>query len=61
MKEIMKIINEAMAEIPEGEDLNMTELNNLNDAAATGITEDVNGKGRYKSETGRYKSETQSQ
>ena len=40
-----------MAEIPEGKDLNMTQLHNLVDAAATVITEDVNGTWRYKSET----------
>ena len=39
----MKTGNEAMAEIPEGKDLNMTQLHNLVDAAATVITEDVNG------------------
>ena len=47
----MDTANEAMAEILEGKDLNMTELHNLMYAAATVITEEINGTGRYKSET----------
>jgi hypothetical protein len=47
----METANEAMAEILEGKDLNMTELHNLMYAAAPVITEEINGTGRYKSET----------
>jgi hypothetical protein len=39
VKEIMKTANEAMVEILAGKDLNMTELNHLIYAAATGLTE----------------------
>jgi hypothetical protein len=39
----MKICNEAMAEISEGKDLNMMELHNLTYAAATVITDEING------------------
>jgi hypothetical protein len=47
----MKTANEAMAGIPEGKDKNMSELHNLIYAAANVTTEEINGTGRYKSET----------
>jgi hypothetical protein len=53
IKEIMKTANEAMADILAGKDLNMTELNHLIYAAATAVTEEINGTGSYKSETQR--------
>jgi hypothetical protein len=36
---------------PKAKDLNLTEMNHLIYAAATVITEEVNGNGCYKSET----------
>jgi hypothetical protein len=53
VKEIVKTVNEAMAEILAGKDLNMTELNHLIHVAAAALTEEVNGTGSYKSETWR--------
>jgi len=53
VKAIMKTANEAMEEILDGKDLNITELNHLIYAAATLNTEEIN-------ETGGYKLETQS-
>jgi hypothetical protein len=53
VKEIMKTVNEAMAEILAGKDLNRTELNHLIYAATMGLTEEINGTGSYKSETWR--------
>jgi hypothetical protein len=50
IKEIMKTVNEAMAEILAGKDLSMTELNCLICTTATALTEEVNGTGSYKSE-----------
>ena len=44
----MKTANEAMEEILEEKDLNITELNHLIYAAATVITEDINGTGERK-------------
>jgi hypothetical protein len=52
-KEIVKTGNEEMAEILAGKDLNMTELNHLNYAAAAALTEEINGTSSYKSETQR--------
>jgi TolA-binding protein len=45
LKVIMKTANEAMGEILDEKDLNITELNNLIYAAAMVITEEVNGMG----------------
>jgi hypothetical protein len=53
VKEIMKTVNEAMAEILAGKDLNMNELNHPIYAAATAVTEEINGTESYKSETRR--------
>jgi hypothetical protein len=53
VKEITKTANEAMAEILAGKGLNMTELNHFIYAAATVLTEEINGTGSYKSETWR--------
>jgi hypothetical protein len=53
VKEMMKTANEAVAEILAGKDLNMTELNHLIYAAATALTEEINGTGSHKSETWR--------
>jgi hypothetical protein len=53
VKAIKKTANEAMMEILGGKDLNMTELNHLIYAAATALTEEINGTGGYKSETQR--------
>ena len=39
--------NEAMEEILDGKDLNITELNHLIYEAATVITEEINGTGEY--------------
>jgi hypothetical protein len=47
----MKTVNEAMAEILAGKDLNMTEVNHLTYATAMALTEEINGTGSYKSET----------
>jgi hypothetical protein len=55
IKAIMKMANEAMEEILDGKDLSVTELNHLIYAAATVITEEINGTGEYKLETQRSK------
>ena len=55
IKVIMKTANEAMEEILDEKDLNITELNHLNYAAATVITEEINGTGKYKPQTQRSK------
>ena len=52
---IIIIINKAMEEILDGRDLNVTVLNHLIYAAATVITEEINGTGEYKLETQRSK------
>ena len=44
----MKTANKAMEEILEEKDLNITELNHLIYAAATVITEEINGTGESK-------------
>jgi len=44
-----------MEEILDGKDLNITQLNHLIYAAATVITEEINGTGEYKLETQRLK------
>jgi len=44
-----------MEEILDGKDLNITELNHLIYTAATVITEEINGTGKYKLETQRSK------
>jgi hypothetical protein len=54
MKVIMKTANEAMGEILDEKDLN-TGLNHLIYAAATVITEEINGIGEYKLHTQRSK------
>ena len=51
MNKIVKTANEAIAEILKDEDLNLTAINHLSYAAATVITEEVNGMGCYQSET----------
>ena len=53
IKVIMKTANEAMEEILDKKDLNITELNHLIFAAATVITEEINGAGEYKLQTQR--------
>jgi hypothetical protein len=53
LKVIMKTANEAMGEILDEKDLNITELNHLIYAAATVITEEVNGMGEYRPQTQR--------
>jgi hypothetical protein len=53
INEIMKTVNEAMAETLAGKDLNLTELNHCVYAAATALTEEITGTGSYKSETQR--------
>ena len=47
----MKAANETMEGILNEKDLNVTELNNLIYAAATVITEEINGTGEYKLQT----------
>jgi hypothetical protein len=51
----MKMATKAMQEILDGKDLNITQLNHLICAAATVITEEINGTGEYKLETQRSK------
>ena len=51
----MEAANEAMEEILDGKDLNITELNHLIYAVAAVITEEINGTGEYKLETQRSK------
>ena len=53
LKVIMKTANDAMREILDEKDLNITELNHLIYAAATVITEEVNGMGEYRPQTRR--------
>jgi len=48
IKEIMQTANKAMEVLLDGKDLNITELNHLICAAATVITEEINGTGEYK-------------
>jgi hypothetical protein len=55
MKVIMKTANEAMGEILDEKDLNIIELNQLIYAAATVITEEINGIREYKLQTQRSK------
>ena len=55
IKVIMKTANEAMGEILDERDLNITELNHLIYAAAMVITEEINGTGEYKLQTQRSK------
>jgi len=55
IKAIMQTANKAMEEILDGKDLNITQLNHLIYAAATVITEEINGTGEYKLETQRSK------
>jgi hypothetical protein len=56
MKVTVKAANEAMGEILDEKDSNITELNHLIYAAATVITEEINGIGEYKLQTQRSKS-----
>jgi hypothetical protein len=51
LKVIMKTANDAMEEILDQKYLNITELNHLIYAAATVITEEINGTGEYKPQT----------
>ena len=51
----MKTANEAMEEILDEKDLDITELNHLIYAAATVITEEINGTGEYKLQIQRSK------
>ena len=51
----MQTANKAMDEILDGKDLNINELNHLIYAAATVITQEINGTGEYKLETRRSK------
>jgi hypothetical protein len=53
LKMIMKVANEAMGEILDEEDLNITELNHLIYAAAAVITEEINGMRGYRPQTQR--------
>ena len=53
IKVIMKTANEAMEEILDGKDLNISELNHLIYAAATVITKEINGTGKCKLQTQR--------
>jgi hypothetical protein len=55
LKVIMKTAKEAMEEILDQKDLNIAELNHLIYAAATVITEEINGTGEYKPPTQRSK------
>ena len=55
IKAIMQTVNKAMEETLYGKDLNIIELNYLIQAAATVITEEINGTGEYKLETQRSK------
>ena len=51
IKVIMKTANEAMEEILDEKDLNITELNHLIYAAATVITQEINATGECKLQT----------
>jgi hypothetical protein len=53
LKVIMKTANEKMGEILDEKDLIITELNHLIYAAATVITEEINGVGEYRPQTRR--------
>ena len=53
LKVIMKTANEAMGEIVDEKDLNVTELNHLIYAAAMVITEEINEMGEYRLQTRR--------
>jgi hypothetical protein len=53
LQEIMKTANEAMGEIIDKKDLNITELNHLIYAAAMVITEEINGMEYYRQQTQR--------
>jgi hypothetical protein len=53
LKVIMIMANEAIEEILNQTDLNITELNHLIYAAATVITEEINGTGEYEPQTQR--------
>jgi hypothetical protein len=55
IKVIMKRANEPMEEILDEKDLNITEINHRIYAAATVITEEINGTGEYKLQTQRSK------
>jgi len=55
IKVIIKTANEAMEEMLDGKDLNITELTHLIYAEATVITEEINGTEEYKLETQRSK------
>ena len=55
IKAIMKTANEAMEEALDKKGLNITELNRLNYATATIITEEINGTREYKLQTQRSK------
>jgi translation initiation factor 1 (eIF-1/SUI1) len=55
LKVIMKTANDVMEEILDQKDLNITELTHLIYAAATVITEEINGTGEYKPQTQRSK------
>jgi hypothetical protein len=55
IKAIMQMANKAMEEILDGKDLNIPQLNHFIYAAATVITEEINGTGEYKLETQRSK------
>jgi hypothetical protein len=55
LKVIMIMANGAIEEILNQTDLNITELNHLIYAAATVITEEINGTGGYKPQTQRSK------
>jgi hypothetical protein len=50
---IMKASNEAMGELLDEKELDITELNQLIYAAATDITEEVNGMEKYRQQTQR--------
>ena len=51
LKVIMKTANVAMGKILDEKDLNITEQNHLIYAAATVITEEINGMGKYRPQT----------
>jgi hypothetical protein len=55
MKVIMKTANEAMREILDEKQFNVTVLNHFIYAAATAITEEIKGIGEYKLHTQRSK------
>jgi hypothetical protein len=53
LKVIMKTDNDEMGDILDEKDLNITELNHLIYAVVTVITEEINGMGKYRPQTGR--------